>query len=596
MKTSKLLFLRRALFMDDLRNAQIPKTGFFSINSSPSHWSLNKASLLSQEKRHCSALCVNQVSILLSFPSSLKNLACLIVKVAVAVFALTLGQISSVHAKAWSKLQDRCLVASNAKRTVAELALHAYKVVAFLTLSPFICVLVGNFTPKLCLRAHNFLRLTPGSKPVVEKKPEAPNPNSLDPADPKPLNPEKVSKQNPLQVSSKPTEPPSKIDVKPEPILVKEAPKLEQHEERNGKIESQLNQTNPAKINEKDAIIEDAKKNGIEQVKTVDSAAKKIEKTVKEDDKNKILNRKEPPKNAEVHNDIPKQENEVKLSLETQKENLISHRFSPIKATETENAPLPPPIENAPRSDTEKKNSLRKTERREGNNNNLLEVIKSNSWRLKKTEQPVKQEKKDEPMDIIGSLKFNKMVEWAREQKKSASLRNRQSVNMINDTEWEENAPGQDLNPVAKTPVQNQAPIQTPKSENISNQTPIQTPKSEPKLNSSKLSESNLEENKEKKTEELLLVEENIRKRKKRIQGTFYGDEITKIRTPIPAEFLVSPKETTTESQAEMTTNDNIPDQIEISDKANNDTPAEQVGDKPLTAGQKRAKNRKKKK
>ena len=157
---------------------------------------------------------------------------------------------------------------------------------------------------------------------------------------------------------------------------------------------------------------------------------------------------------------------------------------------------------------------------------------------------------------IVESLKSSPMLKRAKDQKKNVKMRN-QNI----DKDWDEIPPHQDLDLAAKASIQNQTPIQIQENEN--------------KPNSSKPSESNLDnedfEKKEiesalffeeifEKKNRAMLLEESIRKRKKRIQGTFYGD----------------------------------PDQIGVN-QANNDIPVGQGSNRSMTVGQKRAKRRKEK-
>ena len=75
-------------------------------------------------------------------------------------------------------------------------------------------------------------------------------------------------------------------------------------------------------------------------------------------------------------------------------------------------------IEKDANTQDKKKNGIKNVKAEDAANkesrDNLLADIKNNNWRLKSVGQIPKQEKKDEPVNIIGSLVFNKMVEKAR--------------------------------------------------------------------------------------------------------------------------------------------------------------------------------------
>lgn len=158
-----------------MANYKVSETKFFSTQTSPTNWSLDKAVKLRNEKKHCSAVCLSGVATLSFVPSSLKNVVCVIVKIPVTVFALTVGQIPPVKARTWSKLENVDLVASSAARTLFALGIHVYKTVMFIAFSPLCCVFVGFISPSLCKAAHDFLRLTAPQKSdeKIEENPQA---------------------------------------------------------------------------------------------------------------------------------------------------------------------------------------------------------------------------------------------------------------------------------------------------------------------------------------------------------------------------------------------------------------------------------------
>lgn len=143
---------------------------FFSIASSPTGWALNKAVTLKEKKRHCSAATMAGIAATLTIPSALKHASALLVKIFIATFALTIGQIPSVKAKAWSRLEQRSLVASTGGRTVLALAQHVYQCVMFLTFSPLCCLLVGPFSATACRKAHSSLHLTAAPENLKSQK------------------------------------------------------------------------------------------------------------------------------------------------------------------------------------------------------------------------------------------------------------------------------------------------------------------------------------------------------------------------------------------------------------------------------------------
>lgn len=143
-----------------MTKSELPSATFFSSSSSPTNWALDKAVTYQNQKRYCAAICMVQVSTLSFIPSALKNVVALVIKIAVALFALTLGQIPPIKKRIWLPLQARCLVSTHAGTTLLDLGVHVYKVVMFLTFSPLCCVLVGTFSAKACKTALDFLRIT----------------------------------------------------------------------------------------------------------------------------------------------------------------------------------------------------------------------------------------------------------------------------------------------------------------------------------------------------------------------------------------------------------------------------------------------------
>lgn len=138
----------------------VSKTGFFSNKSSLTNDALNYAVAAKKDKKRGKAFCWTVVSITTIVPSVGKHGVCVIVKVTVAAFALTVGQIPPIKKRTWSKLEAHHLVANNGVKTVLAIAIHAYQCVMFLAISPFCCVFIGIFSPEVCKAIHDKLGLT----------------------------------------------------------------------------------------------------------------------------------------------------------------------------------------------------------------------------------------------------------------------------------------------------------------------------------------------------------------------------------------------------------------------------------------------------
>lgn len=208
-------------------------TKFFSIESSPTNWALNKAAILQSNKKGCAARGMVTVATLTAVPSALKNLACLIVKIFVNTFALTFGQIPSLKARIWKPLETQGLVGANAGRTLLNLVLHVYKCVMFLTFSPLCCLFVGTFYPPACKIAHDALGLTssPKKQNNNNKAPQKPNGKT-------PETPEGKNKPGNVKNPAAPNNP-----AKPDPGVSKPAVPTNKKPEKTPTVEVPVTKT-----------------------------------------------------------------------------------------------------------------------------------------------------------------------------------------------------------------------------------------------------------------------------------------------------------------------------------------------------------------
>lgn len=147
---------------------KLPGIKFFSTETSPTNWCLNKAIKLQEDKRRGASVAMREVAVPSNFPSAGKNLINFIVKVPVGLFAITIGQIPAVKRKTWDNLEKVHLVSSSLGKTLLDLAIHVYKAIMFLTFSPIWCFTVGTFSPKFCKTVLDKMHLTKSEGPQQE--------------------------------------------------------------------------------------------------------------------------------------------------------------------------------------------------------------------------------------------------------------------------------------------------------------------------------------------------------------------------------------------------------------------------------------------
>jgi len=169
----------------------VTQLGFFSTQTSPTNWSLDKACTLEKNKKKIASRAIVVVSIGFSGPSSLKQLSNFVVKLFIAFYATTFGQIPALKKRTWARLENVNLVSKNLLHTWKDLAVHIYKAVMFLTFSPLCCLYVGLASPKICKIVHDKLCLTQPSQKNDEN-------NNLNKA-PKKANEENVNKPDQIQ-------------------------------------------------------------------------------------------------------------------------------------------------------------------------------------------------------------------------------------------------------------------------------------------------------------------------------------------------------------------------------------------------------------
>lgn len=148
-------------FSEGAMSDKIAEKKFFSIqSSSPTDLALNKAVELREKKRYFASFCMVEVSLLAVVPSAVKDVACVVVKLCVSVFALTIGQIPPIKTRTWTKLQEKGLVSETPLKTVIHLVIHVYRAVMFIVFTPISCLLIGTFSPETCKKANDVLKLT----------------------------------------------------------------------------------------------------------------------------------------------------------------------------------------------------------------------------------------------------------------------------------------------------------------------------------------------------------------------------------------------------------------------------------------------------